>query len=511
MKLKVTRQLIVMLLIISPITINFQNTFAQDIQPIHIHLTWQHDTETTITISWRTFDKTSSIVQYGIDDSYGTEETGDETAVHHVELIGLNPDTVYHYRVGNGEVWSDDHTFKTGTSENHARFIAWGDSRHNRPERRAIMNTVNSLDFDFSVFDGDFVDSGLDGRQWLDWFDDFSPLLSHKPFMSVLGNHESNSSHFYNYFSYPGKEEYYSFNYGPIHFICLHSCVPYYGVTFDEQINWLLNDLETYKDYDWKIVVQHRPAYSSSERNHEGDYDDIQTLLVPIYEEHNITMVISGHDHWYERLQKNNITYVVAGAAGAPLYTIDEAYRIPESVYSESTHHAVLIEIFENQLDMRAFRIDRTIMDQYTINRVDKPDLRCNNLPTTYNISKGQSQNVTISIMNIGEVDILEETKAKVEISNGETWNITVPPLNVYESVDFKYEWTAPDNGMYTWTVTTDIGNQIDEVVEDNNQAKFYFDAIETEKTGFFVKGIWVFIAALGTIIITALIKKRKN
>ncbi len=511
MKIKATKLLLVTFLILSPITITFQTTFAQDTQPIHLHLTWQHDTTTTITVSWRTADKTSSIVQYGTDDSYGNEETRDEAVLHHVELVGLNPDTVYHYRVGNGEVWSDDYTFKTGTSGNHARFIAWGDSRHNRPERRAIMNTVNSLDFDFSVFNGDFVDSGLDGGQWIDWFEDFSPLLSHKPFMSVLGNHESNSSHYYNYFVYPGKEEYYSFNYGPIHFIGLHSCVPYYGGTFDEQINWLLNDLETYKDYEWKIVIQHRPAYSSSKRNHEGDYDDIQTLLVPIYEEHNITMVIAGHDHWYERLHKNNITYVVAGAAGAPIYTINEDYRIAESVYSESTHHAVLIEVFENQLDMRAFRTDKTLMDQYTINKEDKPDLRCNNLPTTYNISKGQSQNVTISIMNIGEVDILEETKTKVEISNGETWNITIPPLDAYESVEFKYEWTASSNGLYTWTITTDIENQIDEVVEDNNQAKFCFDVEGTEKTGSFIDSILGVVSALSALFIVIVIMKRKR
>ncbi len=514
MTIKTIKILLTTLLVISPFSFAFQLTLAKEVQPRYVHLSWQNDTATTMTVSWNTIDLTSSIVHYGVDNSYGNEATGAEGSWHHVELTSLNPDTVYHYRVGNGKVWSTDSTFKTGTLGVHARFVAWGDSRTNRPERKEIMNTVNTLEFDFSVFDGDLVESGRDVDQWYNWFADFSPLLKHIPFMSVLGNHENNHSNFYNVFAYPGKEEYYSFNYGPIHFIGLHTCVPDYGGTFDEQIDWLLTDLDVNKNYKWKIVIMHRPAYSSSLRNYNGDYEDIQTLLVPIFEEHNITMVVSGHDHWYERLQKNNITYIVAGAAGAPLYEINEFYKIEESMYAESVLHAVFLEVYENQIDLRTFKSDRTIIDQYTINKESKPDLRCNNLPFIYSVSKNDSQDITITISNIGEVNITEATKARVEISTGESWEITIPPLNISESVSFEYDWEVPDKELYTWTVTVDTENQINEIEEDNNQIKFYFDAREpeeTEKTSFFAEGIWSFIAALSTIIAVVIIKKKRK
>jgi len=511
MKIKSIKSLLIVVLLITPLLITFQLALAQKTYPRYRHLSWQHDTETTMTVSWSTTDETSSVVQYGADYSYGNEVTGDSGTWHHVELIGLSPDSVYHYRVGNGETWSGDQTFKTGTTGKYTKFVAWGDSRHNRADRRDIMNTVNSLDIDYTIFTGDLIDDGWAATQWPDWFSDFTPHLNHVPFMSVMGTHEKNHSNYYNAFAFPGKEEYYSFNYGPIHFICLHSDPEYYGGTFDEQIDWLLEDLAVHQDYDWKIVVQHRPAYASSNNYHIGLYDDIQTLLVPIYEENNISMVLCGHDHFYERLHKNNITYLITGGAGAPLYDFIKAYKIEESAYGESTYHAVFIEVFENQIDLRAFRTDRSLMDQFTINKEDKPDLRCNTLPFINKISKGEYLVVNITIKNIGEKNITEETTARIEISNGETWNITIPPLNAYESVDFSYDWIATESELYTWTITTDSENQLDEVVEDNNQLILIFDATEPEKTSFFVSGVWGLFAALSSVMIASVIVKRRK
>ncbi|GAG65425.1 unnamed protein product, partial [marine sediment metagenome] len=282
--------------------------------------------------------------------------------------------------------------------------------------------------------------------------------------------------------------------------------------TFDEQIDWLLADLALHQDYEWKIVVQHRSAYASSNPYKQGLYDDLKTLLVPIYEENNISMVICGHDHFYERLYKNNITYIITGGAGAPLYDFVDALQIEESVYGESANHAVLIEVYENQIDLRAFRTNQSLMDQYTINKVDKPDLRCNTIPFNNKITKGENQEVVISIKNIGEQNITEETTARIEISDGESWDITIPPLDVYESVDFTYYWNATESIQYSWTITTDFENQIDEVVEDNNQVIIKFDATEEpEETSFFGSEQWGFLLALSSIMIVIIVIKRRT
>ncbi|MCG3227568.1 MAG: fibronectin type III domain-containing protein [Candidatus Heimdallarchaeota archaeon] len=510
MKIKAIKVISILMLVITPFLITFQQTLAQDTQPMYVHLSWQNDTTTTMIVSWRTKAETSAIVQYGADENYGNEETGATGQWHHVELTGLTPDTIYHYRVGDGETWSNDFTFKTGTTGNHLRFVAWGDSRHNREERKEVVNAANSLEHDLSIFTGDFVDDGVQSYQWWDWFTDFSPYLKHIPFMGVLGSHDDNHSNYYDAFALPGKEEYYSFNYGPVHFIGLHSEISYWGGTYNKTIEWLLEDLETHNDYKWKIVAQHLPCYASAAQYHSGWFDEMLTLFVPIFEEYNVTMVFSGHNHLYERLHKNNITYIITGGGGAPLYDVVEAYFIEESAYTESAYHAVLVEVFEKQIDIRAFKRDLSIMDQYTLNLENKPDLRCNNLPSTTKITKGEDNEIIITIKNIGEEDITEATVAKVEISNGETWNIDVPSLDVYESVDFTYDWKAPGKELYTWTITTDINDQIDEV-EEYNLLKFYLDATEPEGTAFFVHGIWGVLASLSTLfLVTVILKKRK-
>ncbi len=77
-------------------------------------------TDTAATISWITDEVSDSVVEYGLDDSYGqtASESADVTD-HDVSLTGLSPDTTYHYRVGstdpsgNGPTWSGDYTFTT--------------------------------------------------------------------------------------------------------------------------------------------------------------------------------------------------------------------------------------------------------------------------------------------------------------------------------------------------------------------------------------------------------------
>ena len=120
---------------------------------------------------------------------------------------------------------------------------------------------------------------------------------------------------------------------------------------------------------------------------------------------------------------------------------------------------------------------------------------------------------MNITIANIGGEDITEETKARVEISNGETWDITVPPLDANETATFQYKWKTKDPGMHIWTVTVDVDGQIDEVVEENNVREFILNpSKDVEGTFYFAEGIWGFIAILSTTIaVTVIIRKRKK
>ena len=84
-------------------------------------------TDSSVTITWKTSQESTSMIQYGKSALFGTE-TGDSTrytADHTVTLIGLEPETLYYYRVksvntegviGNSEGRSFTTTAKRGIS-----------------------------------------------------------------------------------------------------------------------------------------------------------------------------------------------------------------------------------------------------------------------------------------------------------------------------------------------------------------------------------------------------------
>ncbi len=508
------RKLLVITLIsifIMPASVQFFQISAAEIHPREVHLSWQNDTSTTMTISWKTSESTSSVVQYGLDNTYGLEEIGSSELFHVIELTGLAPNTAYHFRVGNGETWSSDRDFKTENTNNHVTFIAMGDSRHNRADRAFSAKQMSQISADFTIFTGDFVDSGLDANQWTNWFYDFRPLLNEIPFMCVLGNHEKNHSNYYNNFALPGKEEYYSFNYGPIHFVALHSCVPSYGGTFDEQIDWLHADLQAHNEYEWKIVVLHRPAFASSPRYNDGDYDDIKALLVPIFEQYNITMVLSGHDHFYERLANNNITYIVAGSVGAPLYEFNPVYRINQSITGESTYHFTVMDVYPNQLDFRAFRTDYSLLDEFTFNKEDKPDLRVEVVQNKYSGFYNETKEIKIRVTNIGEQNISETTAASIESDFSVLQTFDVPALDVRESYEFQYNWSVSEPGAYNIIINIDINDIIDEIGEGNNEIVLFYTALEIPKKTSYTSNFIMIVSFVLMLIIPTVIRKKKT
>ncbi|OLS32496.1 MAG: 3',5'-cyclic adenosine monophosphate phosphodiesterase CpdA [Candidatus Heimdallarchaeota archaeon AB_125] len=503
------------LIFMMPATVQFFQVSAKvtEIIPYQIHLSWQHDTSTTMTMSWKTSEVTESIVQYGLGSTYGSEETGLSGTLHTVELTGLTPNTVYHYRVGDGNTWSIDLDFKTGNVDEHAKFLAIGDSRTNRADRRVSSRQISKVSADFAIFDGDLVESGLDANQWNDWFYDLKDLLYEFPFMSALGNHEKNHTNYYKNFAFPGKEEYYSFNYGPVHISVLHTCVESYGGTFDEQIAWLHTDLQAHNDYPWKLILMHKPAYASSTRYNLGQYDDIITLLVPIFEQYNITMVVSGHDHFYERLMNNNITYVIAGSIGAPLYDLSPALTIPQSIISEAVYHFTLLDVYPNQLNFRAFRMDYSLIDEFTINKDDKPDLRVEVVQNKYTGYFNLTQEVNIRVTNIGTQDITEVTEASITNDTTVLHTQAIPALDVGESYVFQKIWSVSEPGTYNWTITVDDGEIIDEVVEGNNEIALFFYALEypTTETSYSFNILMIVSFVMMLMIATVIRRKRKE
>ena len=68
----------------------------------------------------------------------------------------------------------------------------------------------------------------------------------------------------------------------------------------------------------WKVVVLHHPPYSSGEVH--GSTPEFQWP----FGEWGADLVLSGHEHNYERISTGGTTYVVDGAGGKDLYDLSD-------------------------------------------------------------------------------------------------------------------------------------------------------------------------------------------
>jgi 3',5'-cyclic AMP phosphodiesterase CpdA len=138
----------------------------------------------------------------------------------------------------------------------------------------------------------------------------YKPLLdAGVKFYASLGNHDSREQRYYKLFNMDGKL-YYTFSpKAEIRFFMLETTYPE-----PEQIRWLEKELQASGSH-WKIPVFHHPLYSSGERH--GSDIKLREVLEPLFVKYTVSVVLTGHDHFYERVKpQQGITYFVTGSGG---------------------------------------------------------------------------------------------------------------------------------------------------------------------------------------------------
>jgi predicted MPP superfamily phosphohydrolase len=138
----------------------------------------------------------------------------------------------------------------------------------------------------------------------------YQPLLeAGVKFYASLGNHDAREQRYYKQFNMDGKL-YYSFKAKQdVRFFALES-------TYMDppQIAWLENELKSSNEV-WKIPYFHHPPYSSGDRH--GSDERLREVLEPLFLKYNVSVVFTGHDHFYERTKpQKGIVYFVCGSGG---------------------------------------------------------------------------------------------------------------------------------------------------------------------------------------------------
>lgn len=286
--------------------------------------------------------------------------------VHRVILNGLEQGVKYTYILKDGKQTYSG-TFTSSMKEGSSfKFAVMGDCRSNPDIHSIISKEITKHSPFFSVYTGDLC---YDGR-YVTWKKEFFTdaelnLDKNVPFVNSLGNHEGASKTSDAFLQGPnneisGSNDYYSFDYGDIHFLILNTEKSLRKGS--PQYNFAEKDLKG-SDKTWKITVLHEPVYCGGGH---GNNPSLFDLSREVFEKNDVSVVLSGHSHFYQRNQVGKICHLVVAGGGAPLYTPASADFVQKSAQE---YHYLIVNASPRSLKFKVYDMYGKILDEFEINK----------------------------------------------------------------------------------------------------------------------------------------------
>jgi hypothetical protein len=249
------------------------------------------------------------------------------------------------------------------------RFAVIGDNGNGEKAEYDIgeqmMNWYNRVPFPIVVMMGDNIYGADRPQDFVAKFEaPYKGLLEKGvKFYASLGNHDSREQRYYKHFNMDGKL-YYTFK-APkedVRFFALETTY-----MDPDQLQWIEDELKKAGE-KWKIVFFHHPLYSSS-RTH-GSQLKLREVLEPLFIKYGVSLVLSGHDHAYERITpQSGIQYFVEGSSGQ-LRTGDLRKPSPLTAFGNDTEQTfMLMEVDGDNLTFNAINRKGAVIDSGLIVR----------------------------------------------------------------------------------------------------------------------------------------------
>ena len=297
-------------------------------------------------------------------------------------LGGLAPGTTYSYQVASGEAVSGTFSFVTSATPGSSfSFAAVGDYGGGSTQETSIANLIGASDSQFIQTLGDNVYPDSQDPDFSTQYSDFDsrfykpygPAIAAKSIWVGGGNHEyySGDRSYWNNFWMPNNEQWYSYDWGDAHILVLDTEQPF--TPGSPQYQFAQADLITSQAQQWRIVAIHRPPYSSTTA--ASSSTDVRNHLVPLFELHDVQLVLTGHSHNYERTfpllggvpqERGGITYVVSGGGGNGLNQFS-GQQPTWSAFRQASYEYVKVTVSPASLRLDAITDAGAVLDTATI------------------------------------------------------------------------------------------------------------------------------------------------
>lgn len=331
--------------------------YLQDLGPKQVAVLFEMDAPHAVTIE----------VSKGND--VAKTVTGAKDTTHELVVDGLEPATSYTYSVKLDDGTLERGTFTTAPDDNRPfTFIAYGDNRSNPYAHAAIVTGIRKTPADVLVHTGDMVYNGSQPSDWREFFAIERELLRDRCVFPTIGNHEiamptsDGALRYARMFRVPAPpdaaERWYTFRWSSVRFFMLDA----HDEFASAERAWLEKALDAAKNeagVQIRIVILHHGPYSSG--LHGGNEALLLARVPDLLRSYKVDLVVSGHDHIYERGDANGLRYVVSGGGGAPVYREYRAART--TLKFEPVYHFLKFAVNGAAMNMSAIRHDGSIIE----------------------------------------------------------------------------------------------------------------------------------------------------
>ncbi|MCX8109380.1 MAG: metallophosphoesterase family protein [Verrucomicrobiae bacterium] len=360
----------------------------------------QNTSTSATTITWKTHVEADSKVEYGVTPDLGCVVHDPAlTQFHELRISGLEPDTLYYYRVssrsGGKCARSPVFAFRTLRESGPFSFAVMADMGLASVGQYKVADVIRRAGPDIVLVAGDLVyPTYTAGREDFRFFSVYGPHMRSTAYFVVAGNHDTwlgSASDFFRSFAMPtndvpaqihtsantGPAHYYSFDHGDAHFVGLYVplMVGSAALTAESpQFAWLTRDLAA-SQKPWKFIFLHHPVISSDGHRNDDyngngilDVVELGNLLFPVARSNGVQMIISGHDHVYTKFNPIGGVYaVVSGSGGGPIYSLSQFDPATSQFWAR--YECIKVSGNADELCMEALAEDGTVFDKMYIRR----------------------------------------------------------------------------------------------------------------------------------------------
>lgn len=412
--------------------------------PDRILVTWKQDPATSFSVTWRSLAAESAVAEIAVAqrgpefntdierveaETSGLETHLGDVSMHAATFEGLEPETLYVYRVGSRRTEPLPEQTAEGL-EAHATDYAWSEWFHVRTAAR-FTDTVEPLRFvyvgdaqndvkshysrlireafreapkmTFLLSAGDMINRGNNDHEWGQWFHAGDFIFASVPHIAIPGNHEYPreeasledegaepprhlSRRWAQRFEFPengpegSTENIYYIDVQGVRIIGLDS-----NIDPEPQAEWLESVLKDNPNR-WTVVTHHHPIHSTSRGR---DNEALRAAWQPLYDKYGVDLVLQGHDHSYGRTApllgefNESVGMKVASDNGGPVYVVsvsgpkqydlkdydEEQRENPFEIRGEDTQLYQIIDVMHDELVYVARTATGELYDRFRISK----------------------------------------------------------------------------------------------------------------------------------------------